>query len=352
MTYAGSLVHGVNTSVMLSLPFLAALWTTGVDVASFQPSASIAPSPLPPPGPSSHGEEIIRQFTNLSRSTRWNLTTKIKFEGDSFEPEGLARLGHDRYFVSAVERTIPMPRRDDAFDDDTDGTNGEGIAHMIVFDGQGVRLADSPITEAGALEYHIGGIDYDGTWIWATLAQYRPNSTATLVRLQPDTLRPERVLRIRDHMGAVVHDRSSETTLTLNWGSRAASLWIPRCRPDASAAFSSPMAVVKNPSHYVDYQDCKFLGRSQQYGFRPLMLCSGITNLFGTEIGGVALVDMQSMIPLYEVPLEMVSDLGVLVTKNPMDVAVVDGRMRFFFLADERNSTLYVYEPQLGDFSS
>jgi hypothetical protein len=76
------------------------------------------------------------------------------------------------------------------------------------------------------------------------------------------------------------------------------------------------------------------------------MLGSGITNLYGTTIGGLALVDMETMVPLYEVPLTMVSDRGHLMTKNPMDVAIVDGKLRLYFLPDEHTSTLYVYEPE------
>ena len=148
-----------------------------------------------------------------------------------------------------------------------------------------------------------------------------------------------------DHMGAAVHDLSTGDVVTLNWGARAASLWNLRYRPEAPPGFTAARAVVRNPSHYTDYQDCKFLGHSGRHDFRPVMLCSGITGLYGTTIGGVALVDMRTMAPLYEVPLTMrTEELGTLVTKNPMDVALVDGKMRLYFLPDERQSTLYVYE--------
>ncbi|KAH6845478.1 hypothetical protein B0I37DRAFT_186065 [Chaetomium sp. MPI-CAGE-AT-0009] len=334
----------INASALLALLSSVAPAVPAVaNVTLYQPGVPIAPSPLPPPAASSQAEEIIRQFVNLDRSTEWHLAQRVEFEGDTFEPEGIARiadgsvddLDNVRYFVSAGEWTVPRAA----------DTHGEGFAHMLVFDGNGRRLADSVITEPGALEYHGGGIEYDGTYIWATLAQYRPDSTATLVRMRPDTLQPEPMLRIADHMGAVVHDLFTGDILTLNWGARSASLWNLNYKPAIPPAFTAPRAVVKNPSHYTDYQDCKFLGHSQRYGFRPVMLCSGITNLYGTSIGGVALVDMQSMVPLYEVPLTMVSDHGVLVTKNPMDVAIVGGKLRLFFLPDERNSTLYVYEP-------
>lgn len=331
----------VNTSAVLALLSSAAPILARTNLALRYPDVSIAPSPLSPPGASSQGEEIISQFVELSRSTKWNLVDKVKFEGDTFEPEGMVRLGNDRYFVSSYQRAAPSLRHNAVIDDEA---HGECFAHILVYDGKGLQVADATITEATSLESHVGGIDYDGTHIWATVAQYRPNSTGTLVRMSPNTLVPEPVLRGRDHMGAAVHDLSSGRILTLNWGGRDASLWDLRQHPEAPPAFTSPKAAIKNPSHYTDYQDCKFLGPSRRYGFRPIMLCSGITSLYGTVIGGIALVDMESMIPLYELPLTMVSDLGTLVTKNPMDVAIVDGKMRLFFLPDERNSTLYVYE--------
>ncbi len=343
-TSSGSSSKMTNVSALLTLLSSLVPSLPAVNMTVCQPGVSIAPFPLPPPGASSQGEEIVRQFVDLDRSTEWSLVEKIKFEGDTFEPEGIVRVGDDRFFVSAGEWTVPrstlVVNRDGA-----ETTSGAGFAHMLVFDGKGNRLADATITEAGDPEYHGGGIDYDGTYIWATLAQYRPDSTATLVRMRPDTLQPEPLLRIADHMGAAVHDLSTGDVLTLNWGARSASLWNLNYKPDVPPAFTAPRAVIKNPSHYTDYQDCKFLGHSQRYGFRPVMLCSGITNLYGTTIGGVALVDMESMVPLSELPLTMLSDRGTLVTKNPMDVAIVDGNLRLFFLPDERNSTLYIYQP-------
>ncbi|KAK9424918.1 hypothetical protein SUNI508_13303 [Seiridium unicorne] len=316
---------------------------SGLNITIYQPNATLAPDPLPPPGASSASEEIIAQFNELSRSTTWNLVEKIKFEGDTFEPEGIVRLGPDRYIVSAGEYLEPTVKYNGTING-TDRSAGAGFAHMMVFDGRGRRVADASISAAGSLEYHNGGIEYDGAHLWATLSQYRPNTTGTLVRLDPATLEPEAVLAVADHQGGVVHDLSTHTLLTLNWGGRDASLWDLGYRPSALPDATAPRATVRNPSHYVDYQDCKFLGQSRYYGFRSVMICSGIADLSGTSIGGLALVDMRTMVPLAEVPLTMTSELGALVTKNPMDVALVDGKMRVYFLPDERNSTLYAYE--------
>ncbi|TPX10458.1 uncharacterized protein E0L32_008677 [Thyridium curvatum] len=327
------------------LAVAAAPVVAAVNMTITQKNATIAPSPLPPPGSSSQGEEIVRQFSKIDRTTKWKLVEEVPFEGDLFEPEGIVRMGDNRYFVSAGEYTVRTQKYNQTTNG-TDRTTGEGFGHMIVFDGKGRRIADATISRPGSSEYHNGGIDYDGTYLWATLSQYRPNSTATLVRMDPATLEPEEVLRVHDHQGGAVHDWSSGVVLTLNWGSREASLWDLGARfPGPPAFAAAPRARVRNPSHYTDYQDCKYLGHSQRYGFRPVMLCGGITGIYDTTIGGLAVVDMLTMAPLMEVPLTLTSAQGNLVTKNPVDVAVVGGRLRFFFLPDEHNSALYVYEP-------
>jgi len=312
---------------------------------------SIAPQPLPPPGASSETELIIEIFSALTRSTKWKTVEEIEFEGSTFEPEGIVRLGPDRYVVSAGEYTMRPDKYPFGPINGTDRTTGEGFAHLIVFDGQGRRVADATLTPPGETEYHNGGIDYDGMYIWATLSEYRPNSTATLVRIDPSTLEPEKILRIRDHQGGVVHDLTTGHLATLNWGSRAASLWHLGYKAAALPGFTSPRARVVNPSHWIDYQDCKYLGHSKTYDFRALMICSGIADIGGEEgqqekvrVGGVAIVDVLSMIPLVQVPIPMVTRDGTAMTKNPFDVAVVDGRMRFYFLPEEEHSTLYVFE--------
>ncbi|KAL0465663.1 hypothetical protein QR685DRAFT_557962 [Neurospora intermedia] len=315
----------------------------GLNITILQPDVPFVPHPHPLPGAASDSKEIIRQIVELDRSTKWKLVDKVQFEGDTYEPEGIVRIGNDRYFVSAGEYIVPTVKYNGTING-TDRTAGEGFAHMIIFDGKGKRIADASISQAKSLEYHNGGIDYDGIYIWATLSQYRPNTTGTLVRMRPDTLVPEPILSVADHQGGAVHDTKSGTVVTLNWGSRKASIWNGHDKHLAPPKFTQPRAVVRNPSSFIDYQDCKFLGRYELYEIRSVMLCSGVADLANTRIGGIAIVDMETMVPLHEVPVTLVSEHGAAMTKNPMDVAVVDGKMRLFFLPDERNSTLYVYE--------
>jgi len=77
------------------------------------------------------------------------------------------------------------------------------------------------------------------------------------------------------------------------------------------------------------------------------MLCSGVSTIGNYTLGGIALVDVKTMIPLAELPIEMESALGVRVTMNPMDVGVKDGKLRLYLLPDQHNSTLCVFEAQI-----
>lgn len=80
------------------------------------------------------------------------------------------------------------------------------------------------------------------------------------------------------------------------------------------------------------------------------MLCGGVATLgSGSKafnLGGIAIVDVQTMIPLDEVPIILESALGVPLPQNPIDASVSDGKLRLYFLPDQHNSTLYIIEAQ------
>ncbi|KAL6895134.1 hypothetical protein GGI43DRAFT_411886 [Trichoderma evansii] len=317
--------------------------TDALNITLYQ-DVPLAPSPLPPSHAASDGEAIIELFQNLSRATTWKSIANISFEGDTFEPEGLVRLGPDRFVVSSgeyTELTKKYPRPING----TDRTPGKGFAHLVVYNGKGERIADATITNKDATEYHNGGIDYDGRSIWGMVSQYRPNSTAYVYKADPLSLIPKTILRHSDHLGGVVYNTVNNSLTTLNWGSRDAFTWaVNKIVPDGCST-QKPQAAVQNPSYFVDYQDCKWLGQSEFYDGASVMLCSGVAALEGQyHLGGIALVDAETMRPLAEVPIMLQSAFGVRMTQNPVDVSVEDGRLRFYWLPDQRNSTLYVYE--------
>ena len=320
--------------------------TIALNITVLQPGVPFVPGKtLPLPYAASECDKIVELFQDLGRSTVWYLVDTVKFEGDTYEPEGMVRIGSDRYFISAGEYTTPtVSYGNGTIINGTDRTAGAGFAHLIVFNSAGTRIADATLTEIGAIEYHNGGLDYDGEYIWATIAQYRPNTTATVVRIDPRTLEPTPILHTNDHEGGIVHDTQTNSIVTLNWGSRNASTWNLHRKLTTSPTDTPALQVTRNPSYYVDYQDCKFLGHPRAFAGRGVMLCSGVATIGTYNLGGIALVDMETMLPLAEVPITMRSELGVAITENPVDVAVVDGKLRLYWMPDQHNSTLYVYE--------
>lgn len=316
-------------------------------VALVATPAAARPQPADhPPPPARDGERIAAAFAKLTRGTTWRLVQKVPLKFDAHHPEGIVRLG-DHFVLSTVEVTEPTQRYQPpgTIIDGTDRTPGKGIGHLIAFDGQGNQLADQRVDD-GANIYHPGGLDYDGDDLWVAVAEYRPNKPSILYKVDPRTLVPQEVLRTADHIGGIVHDTERDRVLGLNWGSRTAYDWKLRHRG------AMLRAQVMNPSHFIDYQDCKYLGEPR--GFRdPMMLCSGIAGLrhpgpdgqpVNYDLGGVALVDVTTMRPLNEVPFQEYTDQRQVATRNAIDVQIVDGRLRLFLVADDDDSDLLVYE--------
>jgi hypothetical protein len=329
------------------------------NITVYNTSVPFATQPLPGPGAASHADQIAEAFANLGRTTVWKSIQNISLKGDTYEPEGIVRLGSDRFYVSTTETIVsPKSYGNNTIINGTDRSTGIGFAHILLFDGKGGKIAQATYTQAGDIAYHLGGIDYDGQRIWGTIAQYRPNTTASVVSFDPNTLKQTSYFEYRDHLGGIVHDTKANEVYCLNWGSRNASKFAV---PHVNASYSSPsngqtfipaLRVNRNPSYFVDYQDCKFLGRPRLYDGRPTMLCSGLTDYgSGTsvfQLGGVAILDLETMLPLDEVPITALSALGVVLTQNPMDITVVDGKLRFYWMPDQHNSTIYVYEAEPG----
>lgn len=162
--------------LLLSLNVLPAF---SLNLTTFQPSLPLAPSPLPAAFASQNADQLYDLFSKLGRSTTWNLVQSIQLQGNSYEPEGMVRIGTDRFFISGVVHVVePLPYR--RIINGTDRANGSGYGYIAVYSGNGTQIARATYNNITDLEYHLGGIDYDGQYVWATLAQYRPNSTANI----------------------------------------------------------------------------------------------------------------------------------------------------------------------------
>jgi hypothetical protein len=273
---------------------------------------------------------------SLTRDTRWTLVRSIRIGFNTFHPQGLVKIG-DTFFVSSVEVTTPTRRfakTVDGFDRDT----GAGVGHLFKIDKAGALVADLKLGEGPI--YHPGGIDYDGKRIWVPVAEYRPNSRSIVYSVDPDQMKATEVLRFADHLGAVAVDVDRHTLHAASWGSRRFYRW--PLDATGRVAKLTPINTL-NPSHYVDYQDCKYAGRHR-------MLCTGVTEIRRTldnppfRLGGLDLVDLNDGRPLHQVPILLWTAAGMSMTQNPSWFDETSTGLRGYFMPDDTESTIYIYE--------
>jgi|SRR5471032_230260 len=260
---------------------------------------------------------VAGRVTTLTRDSAWTLVASVPIAFRTFHPQGMVKIG-DTLFVSSVEVI------------DRDG--GKGIGHLFTIDMDGRLVADLHLGE-GAI-YHPGGIDYDGKDIWVPVAEYRPDSRSIVYRVDPRTLKAVEVFRVADHIGAIVHDTDDRTLHGVSWGSRRFYRWTMSGGGSVSTL---------NTSHYLDYQDCKYAGRHR-------MLCTGVAELRQKvdapvfRLGGIDLVSLADGRPLHQVPVPLWTAGGLDMTHNPVWIEPRGSGLRAYFMPEDDQSTLYVYD--------
>ena len=289
------------------------------------------------------GAGLAELVSQLTRESTWTLAAKVPVAFPTFHPQGMVKIG-DTFFVSSVEvkqATKRFPAPIDGYDRDP----GAGVGHLFKFDASGKLLADIVLGE-GTI-YHPGGIDYDGTDIWVPVAEYRPNSKSIVYRVDPQSMKATEVFRWADHIGGIVHDTEDQALHGVSWGSRRFYRW----RLDASRRLANVVAggkpqMTMNPSHYVDYQDCKYVGQRR-------MLCTGLADLRPApgatpfRLGGLDLIDLRDGRPLHQVPVPLWTANGLDMTHNPTWFELTSAGLRGYFMPEDNTSTVYVYEVEI-----
>ena len=255
-------------------------------------------------------------------------------------PQGMVKIG-DTLFVSSVEikvRTRRLPQPVDGYDRDT----GEGVGHLFKIDMAGNLIADLRLGD-GAI-YHPGGIDYDGTNIWVPVAEYRPNSRSIVYRIDPGTMKATEMFRFADHIGAIVRNTDENTLHGVSWGSRRFYRWTLDAGGRVTNADAPPEKLrTLNASHYLDYQDCKYVQRRR-------MLCTGVTEMRQApdappfRLGGIDLVNLDDGRPVHQVPVLLWTAGGLDMTHNAVWIDATPKGLRAYFMPEDDKSTIYVYE--------
>ena len=255
-------------------------------------------------------------------------------------PQGMVKIG-STLFVSSVEikvRTRRLSPPVDGYDRDA----GEGAGHLFKIDGGGNLIADLPL--GSGTMYHPGGIDYDGRHIWVAVAEYRPNSHSIVYRVDPATMRATEMFRFADHIGGLVRNTDDNTLHGVSWGSRRFYRWTLGEDGKVMNASAPPDSLrTLNTSHYLDYQDCKYVGGRR-------MLCTGVTEIRPTSeglpfrLGGIDLVDLGDGRPLHQVPVLLWTVGGLVMTQNPVWIEPAAAGLRAYFMPEDDTSTLYIYD--------
>ena len=288
-------------SLMLAACSVAGITAAQADVRNGQDTG---------PAAGSHHEtdtELADAFNSVDRNTAWQQTSKLKLNFPTYHTEGIA-YSEDHIFLSAVqiiEPTKKFPTPQGGYD----RTPGKGIGHLFVMDKAGNLQKDITLGEGDM--YHPGGIDFDGTNVWVPVAQYRPNSSAIIYRVDATTLDVQKQFEVKDHFGGIVMDKQTGKLVGNTWGSRRFAEWDLQ---------GKELATWENPNYFIDYQDCQYVPNAK-------MLCGGVTNLPQTpaaggasatyELGGMAMLDLKSHEVTREVPFQKWSTAGHVATRNP-----------------------------------
>lgn len=258
-----------------------------------------------------------RTLAAADRRTAWTAVGELHLRADAFHPQGMARVG-STWWVSTV---------------DIEGRRG----WVLGVDRDGDIVERIPVGDD--VRYHPGGMDHDGTALWIAAAEYRPDSSATVYRMEPGAA-AEPVFEVADHVGAIARCGAAGDLVGWSWGSRRFSRWTVD-----GALVSSAV----NPGFFVDHQDCQWLDSGH-------LLCGGVAaiglaNGFGW-LGGIGLLDPDTLTMVREVPFPVYPTAsGRVGTHNPIWSEVVGDQLVVHLLPDDGAGSIVSYATPLVDTS-
>lgn len=345
----------MSVRILAALSCLLLLAAGGRDVGSGLPHAPIlSRAPLPVAGTTealpdlghvrwermqaSPADTLSTYVRLLTRDAIWEQAAVVPVRFDVYHPQGFALVG-DHLFLSSVEILEPT-RRFDPPSDGFDRSTGRGRGHLFKLNLDGELVAHVELGEGDV--YHPGGIDFDGTSIWVPVAEYRPHSRTIVYRVDPQTMEATEAFRFAEHLGGIVLNIDDRTLHAVSWGSRRFYTWrIDEVLDRSRSEIPPEPAQSPNPAHYVDYQDCQYVGDGEA-------LCTGVSRITGPEhtvaLGGMELIDLREGRPLHQVPVPLWTEAGVPMTQNPVAFEISGNGLRAYFLPEDDDGRLFVYD--------
>ncbi|MBI4893059.1 MAG: hypothetical protein HY821_20720 [Acidobacteria bacterium] len=165
--------------------------------------------------------------------------------------------------------------------------------------------------------FHPGGLDHDATSLWIPVAEYRPNSRASIQRRSKKTLDLISSFEVPDHVGALA--LSPDALILANWDARTFYRYTP-----AGKLISTSL----NPNR-TSYQDIKFRNGS--------IIASGL-HPKPAPGGAVEFLDPATYAPTRTLEFQL-TDRGTAFTHEGMDLV----NHRLYFLPEDSPSRLFVF---------
>jgi len=236
---------------------------------------------------------MIDAVQSLGRSTSWELVDELAVHGDVGHPQGLCRWGDD-WLVSTVYPGA-----------------GTGELLVVAAEGEVVRRVD--VTDGE--RFHPGGFAIDPTGVgagvgspscWIAVAEYRPRSTTTVMRLDADLTTVE-WFPFDDHLGAIC-PLGDGTLFAVSWASRR---WY---RLDTAGHILEQRTT---PSRWVDLQDIGHLSTGID---RERVVATGVGGLQTpagpAQFGGLVVIDVDAMTIVHDTPIAAWMPSGRVATYN------------------------------------
>lgn len=238
---------------------------------------------------------------SLGRATSWELVDSIAVNGDVGHPQGLCRWG-EGWLVSTVH---PASAR------------GEVV--VVSADGEVLRRVD--VTDGE--RFHPGGFTSDSPspatsgppGCWIAVAEYRPRSTTTVMRLDAELVVVES-FPFDDHLGAICA-LADGTLFAMSWASRR---WY---RLDAAGHILDQRTT---PSRWVDLQDITHVTAGDA-GERVVATGVGglLTPTGQVQLGGLVVIDVDALTIEHDTPVAAWMPSGRVATYNGAHLDLDDG---------------------------
>jgi len=216
---------------------------------------------------------------------------------------------------------------------------GLGTGYLMKFNFKGELIAQLRLGKDSV--YHPGGIDFDGQYIWIPVCEYRPHGRSLIYRIDLTTMEAKVEFTVDDAIGALVCDRDRHELVGFNWDAMQFYTWKQQLLDRGKWHLKS---ISNNNQHFIHFQDGQYVGQG-------LMICSGVNSFLKDPhakerivIGGIQLMDIHTYQSTYTLPIHLISKTGRIMTSNPFYTDVVDGKVCLYFVPDDDQSTLYMYE--------